>query len=482
MKKRVLAYVEEQQLITEGDHVIVGLSGGADSVCLLLMLKNMQQEIGFSVEAVHINHNLRGQEALRDQLFVEKFCKNLDIKLTVESVDVAAWAQEEKLGLEEAGRKVRYEVFEKLAAQAVAAYQDSNRKLVGPQVKIALAHHQNDQAETMLYHLARGTDLTGLIGIRPKREQYIRPLLCMSRQEIESYLAQEGIDYVNDSSNAEDDYTRNKIRHHVVEYLEKEINPKAVLHMSETAQSLAELEEYLIWESRKKFELYAKNEEKQIELSVDLWKEPKVLVCQVLRNVIQLLAGSLKDITREHIQIIYELAEKEVGKEAHLPYGLIGKRTYSGIVIWKKEYAESDTGVDDICIKKDVELPLDFRGTRSWNNLQISVELLEGKTEEILENRYTKWLDYDKMKCTLGLRYRKTGDYIVVNQQGGTKKIKDYFIDQKIPKEERDQIPLFCCGQEVLWVVGHRMSEAYKVTAQTKQILKIQVLGGSYHE
>jgi len=478
MKKRVLDYVKKHQLITEGDHVVVGLSGGADSVCLLLLLKNIQQDIDFSMEAVHINHNLRGQEALRDQMFVENLCQKMDVKLTVESVDVAGIAKEKKLGLEEAGRQVRYEVFEKIG-----------------HTKIALAHHQNDLAETMLYHLARGTDLVGLAGIRPKRDQYIRPLLCMTRLEVEQYLAREGIDYVNDSSNQEDDYTRNKIRHHVVDYLAKEINPKSVQHMSETAQSLGELQGYLAYEGSRKFDQYGTYMNDTVTLEASLWEEPKVLVSQVIRTAFERLTGSLKDISREHTQMVYELAEKEVGKEVHLPYGLIGKKSYIGIVLKNISGADESgrsqrVGLDkemtcdseDICMKEAVELPMDFEGQMTWNGLQITVELLYGNLEEIPENIYTKWFDYDKINDTLVMRYRRSGDRIVVNQAGGSKKLKDYFIDQKILKEDRDKIPLLCCGQDVLWVIGHRISEGYKVTAYTKKMLKVQVLGGCYHE
>ena len=466
MKKRVLDFVKKHQLIENGDHIVIGLSGGADSVCLLLMLKNIQQKMDITIEAVHINHNLRGQEALRDQLFVENLCKKQDIKLTVESVDAAVFANEKKLGLEEAGRYLRYKIFEKFSGAA-------NKK-------IALAHHQNDLAETMIYHLARGTDLAGLVGIRPRRDQYIRPLLCVTRQDVEEYLAQEGIGYVNDSSNQEDDYTRNKIRHHVVGYLEQEINQKAVQHMSETAQSLGELQEYLIYEGNRRLAQYGIYENDMVKLEIALWKDPKVIVLQVIRTAFEKLAGSLKDISREHTQMVYELAEKEVGKEVHLPYGLIGKKTYSGICLKKSEDGSGESV--DICTEKKPELMMSLEGQMTWNGLQITVELQEGNLEEIPENVYTKWFDYDKINDTLVMRYRRSGDRIVVNQMGGSKKLKDYFIDQKVPKEERDDLPLLCCGQDVLWVIGHRISESFKVTVHTKKMLKVQVLGGCYHE
>ncbi len=459
--KQVLEYVRMHGLITQGDRVVVGLSGGADSVCLLFVLLEMQKEIDFDIYAVHINHHLRGQEALRDVSYVDNLCTTLRVPLEIMDVQVLDVAQEKKLGIEEAGRLVRYEAFEACAAKVQAT-------------KIALAHHQNDLAETMIYHLSRGTDLAGLAAIRPMRGKYIRPLLCMNRQDIENYLMVRNIEYVTDSTNLEDHYTRNRIRHHVVEYLEREVNDQTAAHMSETAQSLSEVYDYLLSEAKKKLEQYGRLEENRFFLEEKLFSEPKVLTGYVIRRAMGQLAGGLKDITREHIHMVQSLAEKQVGKEVHLPYGLVAKKEYSGICLGK-EMQVSRIYQDDV---QELSVPGDFQ----WNGYKISCEFDPQTEKEIPEKPCTKWLDYDKMKCNLVLRYRQSGDYLVVNSDGGKKKLKDYFIDLKIPREQRDSIPLLCCGQEVLWVVGYRISEAYKVTKETKTVLRIQIRGGIGHE
>lgn len=463
--KKVLDYVQKHQLITEGDRVVVGLSGGADSVCLLFVLLQLQEILDFSICAVHINHNLRGQEAIRDAEYVENLCKTLNIPLKIISVEVSQVAEQEKIGIEEAGRKVRYAAFEQYA-----------KKMGG--TKIALAHHQNDLAETMIYHLSRGTDLAGLVAIRPKRGKYIRPLLCMNRQDIEHYLKSMNIEYVTDSTNLEDHYMRNRIRHHVVEYLEQEVNEQTAAHMSETAESLGELYDYLLQDAEKKLDIYGIFQENGIFLDRKLFEEPKVLVGYVIRATVEKLAGGLKDITREHLTMIQTLADKEVGKIVCLPYGLSARKEYAGILLEKKR--ESSDREEDA--RRDDGSSLFIPGETGWNGYRVTCIVEKAALKEIPEKTYTKWLDYDKIKSNLVLRFRKPGDYIVINRQGGKKKIKDYFIDLKIPRQERDLVPLLCQGQEVLWVYGYRISEAYKVQKETKTILKIQIQGGNGHE
>ena len=474
--KKVKEYVQKHQLITQGDRVVVGLSGGADSVCLLFVLLELQKEIPFSINAVHINHQLRGPEALRDQKYVENLCETYGIPLKIVSRTVAEVAKKQKIGIEEAGRQVRYEVFESYA-QKIGAN------------KIALAHHQNDVAETMLFHLARGTDLAGLAAIRPKRGPYIRPLLCMNRREIEAYLQMQKMDYVTDSSNLTDHYMRNRIRHHVVEYLEEQVNSETAAHMSETAESLGELYEYMSALAVEKLNQYGTARKNGIFLKQSLFTEPKVVVGYVLRETIGQLRNTLKDVTREHIQQLHLLAARPVGKELHLPYELLARKEYEGIWIGNREencnrmdLFEKEPG---ICI--EVQKPpmgCDHSSIffEKWNGYEISGTVEPWNHGEIPEKKYTKWFDYDKIKSTLMIRFRQTGDRIIINEQGGRKKLKDYFIDEKIPKEQRDQIPLLCCEQDVLWVLGGRISEAYKVTKETQTILKIQIRGGIDHE
>ena len=506
--KKVLDYIQQHGLIAKGDHVVAGVSGGADSVCLLFLLEEISKVLDFTISVVHVNHHLRGDEADRDEAFTRKLCERMQVSVEVFHYDIRQIADEGKMSIEEAGRKARYEAFNKHCEKVNILLNNVN----ADEIKIALAHHQNDVAETFLYHLARGTDLAGLSAIRPARGRYIRPLLCMNRQEIEHYLNARNIEYVTDSTNEEDVYTRNKIRHHVTEYLENEINPRTAAHMAETSESLGEINDFLLELYEEKYQQYVKeiyrkelhqNElyqqslcrevfhqkdfydeqfyEKKREkdeynchksiyrifLEESLFSEKKVLVKGVLRMALERLSGSLKNIGRIHIESVYALSEMSVGKSVSLPYGLTAEKEYHGISIWKRER--------NVIMQNSESVPLVIPGETVFENYRIISTFEEESLEEIPEKTYTKWFDYDKIMGNLVLRYRRKGDYLVINGLGGKKKLKDYFINEKIPQKERDQIPLVCCDDHVAWVYGHRISELYKVDENSKRILRIQI-------
>ena len=220
MQEKVFAYLRQWNMVKPGDTVLVGFSGGADSTALLQLLWNYGKRIPLQLEAVHVNHGIRGAEALRDQQFCEQFCQERNISFTVVQEDVPAQAARDGLSLEEAGRNARRRVFEHLAEKCQASV-------------IALAHHQRDQAETMLFRLMRGTGLRGLCGMRPVNGNYIRPLLCVDRPQIEQYLLEEGIRWVEDGTNQELDYTRNQIRHGLLAPMEQ-VMPGCVARMAGT--------------------------------------------------------------------------------------------------------------------------------------------------------------------------------------------------------------------------------------------------------
>lgn len=245
MKKKVLNFIRKYQMIVRGDKVCVGFSGGADSVCLLQMLTELKDEIGFRLEAVHVNHNLRGGESDGDQRFAEEFCRDRGIPLHLYSCPVAETAKQNGWGLEEAGRHVRQEIYGEC------------RSRFGIH-KIALAHHQNDLAETLLFHLARGTSLEGMAAVRPVRGEIIRPLLCVTREEIEEELRRRGMAWRTDSSNLKDDYTRNCIRHQVIPVLQEKVNRRAVGHMAAAGGDLVEAAEFVRGEAEKRRERWTK--------------------------------------------------------------------------------------------------------------------------------------------------------------------------------------------------------------------------------
>lgn len=465
MLNNVKDYIKKHQMLQQNDRVILGISGGADSVCLLFVLLELRKEYNLELVGVHVNHNFRGEEALRDQRYVEEICKKYEVPLTIVSVDVSQRAKIEKLSFEEAGRNVRREAFEQEA-----------KKVAGS--KIATAHHQNDNAETFLINLVRGTGIRGLKGIAPVRGQWIRPLLGVSRTEVEAYLLDKGVEYCIDSTNLEDDYTRNLVRNQVIPILENSMNVQAIAHMNSAIEELAKIDAYLEMQLDSMWQIcMCENDVINIEM---MNQYPVLLQEKLCKRVLEQAAGESRDITRTHILQILELKEKQVGKQINLPYGLMAKRGYVGIVIEidsKKENLNTE-GIE-------LEIPgetLLADGCCVVTSLQeINDTWLEKNSpEEINENSYTKYFDYDIIKDVLRIRGRCTGDEIVINKNGNRQTLKKFFINQKIPQEDREKKRLLVEGNKVLWAIGLRKSEGYNITKETKRILKVQLNGGNY--
>ena len=457
MVKKVAAFVAEYEMIKEQDRVIAGISGGADSVCLLLMLLELRKNISFDIVAVHVNHGLRGDEALRDEHYVKVLCENYQIPLEIYHKDVELFAQKRKQSLEEAGRYARIEAFQ----QAVAKYKGT---------KIALAHHMNDNAETMLMNLARGSGLAGLTGIRPVNGIMIRPLLCLERQEIESFLASRKISYCTDVTNGSDDYTRNRIRNHMLPFLEREVNEKTVSHMADTAEQILKIWEYMEEET----EIYYKKVVEKTERGFLIKKSeyiklPVVFRGTLLKMVLKKMAQREQDIHRIHILNLDELMEKQTGRKINLPYGIVAERCYEGIRVLNEEKKEEHIVCEVIDFERKSGLHI--------NDQVFSFEIL--KTDARQEEKvYTKYFDYDIIKCTITLRTRRAGDYITIDGEGRKQKLKSFFINEKIPQEERDHILLLAEGSHVLWVIGYRRGHAYYVGPNTEKIVKITMNKG----
>ncbi len=465
VEERVADYVNRFRMIEEGDRILAGLSGGADSVCLLLLLQWLQKRIPFSLAAVHVNHNLRGEEALRDQEASRKLCVSRQIPFFLVQARVGPMAAERKLSLEEAGRQARMEAFEEICRSR--GYQ-----------KIALAHHRDDLAETMLHHLARGTGIGGLCSMRPVRGNRIRPLLCLGRGEIEQWLKEHAIPWQTDSTNLDDTFTRNKIRHHVADYLVKEINPEATVHMAQTALELEELEELTEQMVAKRLERFCRPEGNGFFLDGKAAGEPPILRRRMLLKLAADTAGSARDLTREHAEMMDGLWGGKTGRTVCLPRGIRVSREYGGIRIGR----EMEDGFRESS-KRDAQeaVPLSIPGTVRLGEWEIVCRIIPGDFARIQEKKYTKWLDYDRIEQCLTIRHRQPGDRFAANP-AGSKKLKDYLIDRKIPQRDRDGLWLLASGSEILWVIGDRISQRYKVRETTQRVLYIQIKGGNIHE
>ena len=466
MIERVKKYIRENQMLEAGSMVVAGVSGGADSVAMLHILKSIQKEFGFSLEAVHIHHGIRGKEADRDEALVKKICEEWQIPFQSYHYPVPRLSREWKLGEEETGRIVRKQAFAK--EKKKLGFSEKREGGMG-RFRIALAHNRNDLAETMLHHLARGTGLRGLSGIHPCNGEIIRPVLCLERKEIVYYLEERGIPYITDSSNLSDEYTRNRIRHHILPAMELEINQKTVEHMAETARILESADEYFRKKGKELLKLCRQKE--GYFLDDIFFEEDSIIREYAVMEGFEQLAGKRKDFTSLHVEQVFSLREKEIGRYICFPRHLRAIRQYGGVLLEKTETQEAPEYTE-----RFFEIPVP--GTLRCSFGIFETKIFPYKNQKIEEKKYTKWMDYDKIKGSPCVRTRKQGDYLVVNSAGGRKKLNRVFIDEKIPAGLRDQIPVVAAGSEILWIPGGRMNEQYKITSTTGRVLELHYQGG----
>lgn len=462
LTETVWKFILQHKMIESGDTVVVGVSGGADSVCLLFMLKEMQERLPFTLLAVHVEHGIRGEASRQDARFVRELCETLSIPFRLFEEDVPAKAKNEKLSLEEAGRLARYCAFKRAADSC-------------PQAKIAVAHHRGDQAETVLFHMIRGSGLRGLGGMAPVRNNIIRPLLCINKNEIEQYLEERGIPYCTDMTNQELIYSRNLLRNKAIPILE-EIQEAAAFHIVQAAEEAREAENYIAHQAEMLSKKAVRSEGQGFAISVGaICREEPIIRRQLIKKVLHKLFGEWKDLTRTHVDEILSLSEKSQGKEISLPQNRIAVRLKEEIYIGPElEKQEAKPFFQ--------EIPVDVEGrTEIGNGCSIVCRILDAeKIKDIPQNTYTKWFDYDKIKNSLFIRTRKERDFLYLDETLGKQKIKKYFINKKIPREERGSVLLLAMGNEIVWIIGYRISGRFKVTEQTKRILEIQAIGGIY--
>lgn len=443
-------------MLQRGDHVCAGVSGGADSVCLFLVLEALRRKKGFSMSVVHVEHGLRGEESILDQEFVRALAQARGIPFAAYRYPVAQMAQEQGLSLEEAGRNARREAYAKEAAK------------YGERTKIALAHHADDNAETLLFHLCRGSGIEGVAGIAPVRENMIRPLLCVSRRDIEEFLKAEGQEYRTDATNREIDFSRNRIRNRVMPEL-LAINRQSARHMNQFAEDAREISAYLQGETARILEQnLKKTKDGEICFSIEAFAScPPVLQSRVMLELLAKASGKRKDLSREHANALMELAGGRTGSSLSLPYGIVAENIYGELRLHVSDGRGKDRVCREILLKEPDGCVNLGAGKMRWR-----VFTIPKKYVKIPKYLYTKWFDYDKIKNGLSFRTRKTGDYFALDSDGHRQKLKDYWINEKVPRQKRDQVWLLADGSHILWAVGYRVSEYYKVTEQTTKVLE----------
>ncbi len=415
-EKTVLTTIEKYNMLEKGATVIVALSGGADSVSLLNALISIKEKYSLNIKAAHVNHNLRGAEAERDENFVRKICAEKNVELFVKSVDINIIADEEKISTELAGRQERYRFFEELNTRFNA--------------KTATAHTADDNAETVIFNLIRGAGLNGLCGIKPVREGIIRPLINLGREEVERYCEENNLEFVTDSTNLTDDYTRNKIRHKIIPVI-RELNPGFIGTVKNETEVLSGINSYIELKS----EEYIKNAEVENGCSCEKLREiPDALKPAVIYTLLR-KNGIMPE--SKHISLIAGILETGA---VDLNGSLRAVSKQGTLRFIDKEVQENKFS------EKELKLDMSF----CYNGNKYSVK--EINSEGALKKSV---LEKDAV-----FRTRRAGDSFTLPRRKVTKSLKKLFNELKIPEEKRDSVMLLASGSEVLWIEGVGASES----------------------
>jgi tRNA(Ile)-lysidine synthase len=455
---KVTATIKKYSMLSEKEKILVGLSGGPDSVCLLYVLNNLKEKFMPDLHAMYIDHTMRPEETPEEIEFCKLLCKRLDISFLTKSIDVKAYAKEQGLNRQEAARKLRYRILEETAYEINAH-------------KIALGHTADDQAETVLMRLFRGSGPTGLSGIPPVRRNIIRPLIEIEREEIERILDERKIDFIVDSSNLKKNYLRNKIRLSLIPML-RELNPNIIETLSRTAEIFGEEERYFeIIVAKTLMKLISRKTDTRIELFLAPFGiMNKVIMRRVLRKAMD-ETGSLRGINFIHIEDIIELIKNgNPGDRLYLPKGIRIIKEYSTLILTSEPAVKLNT----------YTLTIPGETILKEGGILIKTSIVDSQESEVRSQNSGLWstlaiFDADRLTLPVIVRPRKNGDFFYPFGFGRRKKLQDFFVDEKVPRDERERIPLIVSGDDIVWVVGYRGDERFKVTEETKKILRLEV-------
>ena len=457
LRNKILNFIKENSMFNKGDKVIVAFSGGPDSTCLLYTLNGLKEELGITLLGAHLNHCLRGLESDKDEEYAKKTCESLNIDFYSKRVDIHKISEEMNISCEMAGREVRYEFFKELMIKLNAN-------------KIALAHNANDQAETILMRIMRGTGIEGMVGIKPVRDKiYVRPILHISRCEIEKYCEKNNIKPRIDKSNLEKIYARNKVRLDLIPYIEDNFNSDIINTLNRLSDILKKDNDYLENISDKEYKKHCVIGEQMVIINKSAFLQHEAIISRIIRLALLEVNHNLYNFEKIHIMNIIELQKHDTGKTTMLPQDILVENCYGNIHI---HIHKKVTEVNN----KEYYLKVNEKNFIQPLNRVIQIDVKSYlKFVEVKGNDYIVYFDYDKIVEPITFRYRKQGDKFIPLGMKGNKKLKDLFMDLKIPKDKRNEIPLICFGHDIAWVVGYRISEKFKVSKNTKNILQIRI-------
>ncbi|MGE4282123.1 MAG: tRNA lysidine(34) synthetase TilS [Clostridia bacterium] len=454
--------IDKYNMLSPGDGVLVGVSGGPDSVCLLHILNTLKDEYDIKLYVAHVNHQLRGSMADQDAAYVEKLCADLSIPFFLKTEDVKKISKERGISEEAAGREVRYAFFFQAARQVGAR-------------KIAVAHNMNDQAETIVMRFIRGAGLEGLSGIKPFREDgVIRPLLELERKAIEEYCFTHSLNPRLDKSNLDTVYTRNRLRWDLIPRIVENHNPNFIHTAVKNAELIRQdsqfIEEYVNELLYKNIE----NDDRQVSIPIVLiMNQHPSVQRRIIRKAIHVFKGNTTDIEYKHIEEILQLIRNSAertgaGKALDLPGNIRMELIYDKVCFVDKEDPNENKSYSYLLEQGDTVFVKEA-------GMLVTARIVDkNEFKGIESNKYAKAFDYNKLNEEIYIRNRSLGDKFNPLGMTGTKKLKDFFIDLKVPKHQRDIVPLVVSGQDIIWVVGFRMSDKYKCTPGTKEILMIE--------
>jgi tRNA(Ile)-lysidine synthase len=464
LPQRVLRFIRGHNLVRGNELLVVGVSGGPDSVCLLHILASLRNTLGIKLHIAHLNHMLRGTESNGDADYVSALAHKLEIAATIERREVKAYQKKHRLSVEEAAREVRYAFFSEVARSLSAD-------------TVAVGHTADDQIETILMHLVRGTGLAGLRGMQPlsalrspdgNELKIVRPLLEISGAETEAYCAAQGLSPRSDSSNRLPDYLRNKIRSQFIPLL-REYNPdidKALLRLASAADSDLT---YVGEETSRLWGSVAREQSDGVAIDrAEFSRLHLALKRHLVRSALQRMLGELRDIESVHIESLLNALDKPAGKRLSLPKGLAFHGDYDYGLITSKKSLFSPLPV------LEGEHRLNIPGETELCGWRVRSRILRRRPEESGEEKMKACFDLDVAGRELTVRARRRGDRFQPLGMESPKKLQDFMVDAKIPRAWRDNVPLVCSPQHIIWVVGWRLDHRARVAPSTKRVLCLE--------
>jgi tRNA(Ile)-lysidine synthase len=461
-----------ERLLSQDDAVVVGVSGGPDSMALLHILLDLNKELDWQLKlyVAHLNHRLRGEEAEKDAAFVRAVADSLSLPCTIETRGIAVLAEEESTSIEEIGRRERYALFERVCLR------------VGAKI-VAVGHHADDNAETILHRILRGTGLRGLAGIPRSRAlgpdsdiRVIRPLLRRSRDWIVNYLADAGIAFREDRSNFTNEPMRNRIRNIILPQVEAEVNPQVREALNRLGEQALWLEEYLSETVQRTFEtLIVSRTDQALTLNAEaLARKSRIVQTELVRLAYRSFGLGEQDLSFGHLVAAVDLiADPASGRQLQLPGGMTVEKRYHQVHF----SLPSDEPREAIASEVAVHLP--GRTLLPVRRLEIDCSVDDVAPDDISRlrqaaHRLEEYVDFDAVRPPLVVRPRRPGDRFFPLGAPGSKKLSDFLIGAKVDPKERERVALLCDQLGPIWVIGHRIDDRVKMTALTRRVLHLR--------